>query len=58
MERVEAVMRDLGGTYPLVVMGKRYILIGPLNEGESNALEQRFRARGFPNAFVVGNALK
>jgi hypothetical protein len=52
-ERIEAVMREFADVYPLVLMGKRYILIGPLNEGESNALEQRFRARGFTNAFVV-----
>jgi hypothetical protein len=52
-ERIEAIVRELGATYPLVVMGQRYILIGPLNEGESNALEQRFRVRGYPNAFVV-----
>jgi hypothetical protein len=52
-ERINAIMRDLGIVYPLVVMGQRYILIGPLNEGESNALQQRFRVQGYPNAFVV-----
>jgi hypothetical protein len=57
-ERIEAIMGELGA-YPLVLMGKRYILIGPLNEGESNALEQQFRVKGFPNAFVVkGNTGK
>jgi hypothetical protein len=59
MERIESVMRELGGVYPLVIMGNRYILIGPLNEGESNALELQFRAKGFANAFVVlGKTLK
>jgi hypothetical protein len=53
MTRVEAIMNELGGSYPLVLMGKRYILIGPLNEGESNAVELQFRAKGFVNAFVV-----
>jgi hypothetical protein len=52
-ERIEAIMRELQAAYPLVVMGQRYILIGPLNEGESNALQQQFRVRGYPNAFVV-----
>jgi hypothetical protein len=53
MERLNAIVRELSAAYPLVVMGQRYILIGPLNEGESNALEQQFRVRGYPNAFVV-----
>jgi hypothetical protein len=57
IERIEAIMGELSGVYPLVLMGKRYILIGPLNEGESNALEQRFRVREFPNAFVVKGRL-
>jgi hypothetical protein len=53
MARIEALMNELGGSYPLVLMGGRYILIGPLNEGESNAVELQFRAKGFANAFVV-----
>ncbi|MDR1470542.1 MAG: hypothetical protein LBT00_14775 [Spirochaetaceae bacterium] len=53
VERIEAILGELGIAYPLAVMGQRYILIGPLNEGEGNALEQRFRVRGYPNAFVV-----
>jgi hypothetical protein len=53
MTRIEAIMNELGGSYPLVLMGNRYILIGPLNEGESNAVELQFRAKGFVNAFVV-----
>jgi hypothetical protein len=53
IERIEAIMGELDSVYPLVLMGNRYILIGPLNEGESNALEQRFRVGGFANAFVV-----
>jgi hypothetical protein len=39
--------------YPVAIMGNRYLLIGPLNEGESNAVAQRFRAAGYVNAFVV-----
>jgi hypothetical protein len=53
IERVKAVMAELSAVYPLVLMGGRYILVGPLNEGESNAIELRFRINGFPNAFVV-----
>jgi hypothetical protein len=52
-DRMEAIVRELSPEYPLTVMGNRYILIGPLNEGESNALKQQFRVRGYPNAFIV-----
>jgi hypothetical protein len=51
--RIDAIINELGGAYPLVLMSGRYILIGPLNEGESNAVELQFRAKGFTNAFVV-----
>jgi hypothetical protein len=51
--RVIAEAQKHNTVYPVAIMGNRYLLIGPLNEGESNAVAQRFRAAGYVNAFVV-----
>ncbi|MDR3161804.1 MAG: SPOR domain-containing protein [Spirochaetaceae bacterium] len=59
VESVEQELSRIGKTYPLVVLrgeesGKTLyrILLGPVNQGESNALLRRFKNMGYKDAFV------
>jgi hypothetical protein len=58
-ELVEAELSRIGGNYPLVIQpgGNSQtpvyrILLGPVNLGESGALIQQFKSRGYEDAFI------
>jgi cell division septation protein DedD len=58
-ETVNQELTKIGKAYPLVILsgkesGKTIyrILLGPINQGESNALLQRFKNMGYTDAFL------
>ncbi len=60
---VEQVILDIGSSFPLKVLQPSRsgsdtlyrILLGPVNIGEGSALLQRFKTRGYRNAFLLPN---
>jgi cell division septation protein DedD len=58
-ETVESEINRIGSAYPLAVQsagsGEKpvyRILLGPMNQGESGAILQRFKSIGYSDAFV------
>jgi hypothetical protein len=50
---IQSELHRLDGKFPLVVKDGKTLLVGPLSEGESNAILERFKADGWLKAFVT-----